>query len=217
MGEITWGLITKVAPISGFIGAIIVLVVNTYFTNKGKKAGVRSYVEVVRASADPELDKGVFKTGSKMILTDELEEHLAKSKEDGGIIPDALKWRPNFLRVNNISANPCFGMKIKGVQKIQKKPNLNETFIDLELYALKGGDEIYIPLKSINSTNDSTIIIEIEYKTLANERMLYKNEMVYKDGELDKIVQSIYVVKWWWRNEKVVHTTVSNVEWKTIK
>ena len=40
MGEVTWEVIlTKVAPISGFIGAIIALVVNTYFTNKSKKQG----------------------------------------------------------------------------------------------------------------------------------------------------------------------------------
>ncbi|MED1511898.1 MULTISPECIES: hypothetical protein [Bacillus] len=51
MGEVTWDMIiTKVVPIIGFIGVIIALVVNTYFTNKGKKAGVRPHAHQLKKS-----------------------------------------------------------------------------------------------------------------------------------------------------------------------
>ncbi|WP_154817172.1 hypothetical protein [Bacillus thuringiensis] len=38
MGEEILNYITKIGPMWGFIGAIIALGVNTYVTNKGKKA-----------------------------------------------------------------------------------------------------------------------------------------------------------------------------------
>ncbi|MEN8646842.1 hypothetical protein ABFE25_19800 [Bacillus toyonensis] len=43
-------IITKVAPISGFIGAIIALVVNAHFINTGKKAEVRQHADQLKKS-----------------------------------------------------------------------------------------------------------------------------------------------------------------------
>ncbi|MDR4903075.1 hypothetical protein RGW67_19265 [Bacillus mycoides] len=215
MGEVTWDMIiTKVAPISGFIGAIIALVVNTYFTNKGKKAGVRPYIEVVSLRADPNLDDGGFKEGAKMVVDEELKEHLNTSREEEDEMPDGLKWRANFLKIKNISSNPCFGLRIK---RTLQNLNVKEHFRDLEFYVLKGDDELYIPMKPINSLVYPTVIVEVEYTTLANEKMIFRSETTSKNGKEIEILQSIYVVKRWWRNEKIVQTTVSNVEWKDIK
>ncbi|MEN3132062.1 hypothetical protein [Bacillus albus] len=215
MGEVTWDVIlTKVAPISGFIGAIIALVVNTYFTNKSKKAGVRPYIEVVSLRANPNFDDGGFKVGAKMVVDDEFKEHLKKSEEEEDEMPDELKWRPNFLKIKNISSNPCFGLRIKRtIQSLVVK----EHFQDLEFYVLKGDDELYVPMKTINSLVYPTVIVEVEYTTLANEKMIFRSETTVENGKEVKISQSIYVVKRWWRNEKIVQTTVSNIEWKDIK
>ncbi|EJS58178.1 hypothetical protein ICG_01917 [Bacillus cereus BAG1X1-3] len=214
MGEVTWDvIITKVAPISGFIGAIIALVVNTYFTNKGKKAGVRPYIEVVSLRADPNLDEGGFKKGAKMVVDEELKKHLDTSKEENEIL-DGLKWRPTFLKIKNISSNPCFGLRIK---RTQQNSNAKEYFRDLEFYVLKGDDELYIPMKTINSLVYPKVIVEVEYTTIANERMIFRSEMTFKNEKEVEILQGIYVVKRWWKNEKIVQTTVSNVEWKDIK
>ncbi|PFW00425.1 hypothetical protein COL21_08245 [Bacillus thuringiensis] len=209
MGEEILNYITKIGPMWGFIGAILALVVNTYVTNKSKKVGLRPYIEVVRTMANP--NDGVFKKGSKIILTDELEEHLAKVKESG--IQNELTLRPNFLKVKNLSSNPCFGLRIKGVQQ---NSNVKETFLDLEFYVLNGDEELYIPLKPTNNLIYQTQIMEIEYATLANEKMLYKNETTSKNGKTVEILQSIYVIKSWWKNEKIVKTTASNLKWKDV-
>ncbi|WP_180235703.1 hypothetical protein [Bacillus toyonensis] len=50
------------------------------------------FIEVVGLRADTNLDEGVFKKGSKMIVNKELKEHLEKSKEEEGEIPGGLKW-----------------------------------------------------------------------------------------------------------------------------
>ena len=47
--------------------------------------------------------------------------------------------------------------------------------------------------------------------------MIFRSETTVENGKEVKISQSIYVVKRWWRNEKIVQTTVSNIEWKDIK
>lgn len=87
----------------------------------------------------------------------------------------------------------------------------------MEFYVLKGDDELYVPMKTINSLVYPTVIVEVEYTTLANEKMIFRSETTVENGKEVKISQSIYVVKRWWRNEKIVQTTVSNIEWKDIK
>ncbi|OOR26161.1 hypothetical protein [Bacillus cereus] len=211
MGEEILNYITKIGPMWGFIGAIIALGVNTYVTNKGKKVGVRSYVEVLKVAAN--LNDGVFKKGSKIVVTDELEEHLEKNKVEESGITDELKLRPNFLKIKNISSNPCFGLRIKGIKQnsIEK-----EKFIDLEFYVLKDDEELYIPLKSLNNVIYPTLILKVEYTTLANEKMIYENKITSKNGEVVEILQSIYVIKKWWKNEKIVKTTASDIKWRDV-
>ncbi|EEL44502.1 hypothetical protein bcere0021_34580 [Bacillus cereus Rock3-42] len=211
MGEGILNYITVIGPMWGFIGAIIALGVNTYVTNKGKKVGVRSYVEVLRVAAN--LNDGVFKKGSKIVVTDELEKQLAKIKVEESGITDEFKLRPNFLKIKNISSNPCFGLRIKGIKQNSTE---KEKYIDLELYVLKDDEEIYIPMKSINNMIYPTLILKVEYTTLANEKMIYENKMTSKNGEVVEILQSIYVTKKWWKNEKIVKTTASNIKWRDV-
>ncbi|WP_182813731.1 hypothetical protein [Bacillus sp. ME78] len=211
MGEEILNYITKIGPMWGFIGAIIALGVNTYVTNKGKKVGARSYVEVLRVAAN--INDGVFKKGSKIVVTDELEEQLAKIEVEESAITDELKLRPNFLKIKNISPNPCFGLRMEG---IQQNATEKEKYIDLELYVLKEDEEIYIPLKSLNNINYPTLILKVEYTTLANEKMIYENKITSKNGEVVEILQSIYVIKKWWKNEKIVKTTASNIKWRDV-
>ncbi|EPF11813.1 hypothetical protein ICA_02275 [Bacillus cereus BAG1O-3] len=214
MGEEIWNYIAKIGALWGFIGAIIVLLVNLYFTSRGKKEELRPYIEVLRVVADPLLHKGALKKGGKMILTDELKKYLSEQREDSGSKSGGVNLYPTFLKVKNISSNPCFGLKVKG---IKESGSIKNTFIDMEFYVLKGDDELYIPLETPNSSVYNQVTLEVEYKTVANEKMIYKNKTTSKNGKELELLQSIYVVKKWGRDERIVETTASNIEWQIIK
>ena len=80
-------------------------------------------------------------------------------------------------------------------KKDNTKLSYKEHFQDLEFYVLKGDDELYVPMKTINSLVYPTVIVEVEYTTLANEKMIFRSETTVENGKEVKISQSIYVVK----------------------
>lgn len=194
----------------GLIASIIVLIVNLINANSLKKKDLRAFVVVESVSAKPYADDTILKEGGRLILTEEYKEALAKYRSSGS---DEKVLQGTFIKIKNISSNHCFDMQIKVILKDEtgEKP-LNTV----DVYVLEGEDELYIPSFSFNTEVYEIKRVEVEYKTIANEKMKYINQTIKNSKDEDSVKHSMYVRRWL-RDKEVVMTNGSSLRWEVIK
>lgn len=104
-------------------------------------------------------------------------------------------------------------MQIKVILKDKTGEN---TLNAVDVYVLEGKDELYIPSLSFNTEVYETKRVEVEYKTIANEKMKYINQTI-KNSKGEDIVKHSMHVRTWLRDREVVMTNGSSLRWEVIK
>ncbi|PEM52996.1 hypothetical protein [Bacillus toyonensis] len=194
----------------GFIGTIIALIFNLRNANLLKKKDLRAFVVVESASAKPYADDTILKEGGRLILTEEYKKALAKYRSSGS---DEKAVQCTFIKIKNISSNHCFDMQIKVILKDRTGEHTLNT---VDVYVLEGKDELYIPSFSFNTEVYEIKRVEVEYKTIANEKMKYINQTM-KNSKGEDIVKHSMYVRTWLRDQEVVMTNSSSLRWEVIK
>lgn len=194
----------------GFIGTIIALIFNLRNANSLKKKDLRAFVVVESTIANPYADDKILKEGGKLILTEEYKKALAEYRVSGS---DKKIIQGTFIKIKNISSNHCFDMQIKVILKDKTGEN---TLNAVDVYVLEGKDELYIPSLSFNTEVYETKRVEVEYKTIANEKMKYINQTI-KNSKGEDIVKHSMHVRTWLRDREVVMTNGSSLRWEVIK
>lgn len=208
-----WSYVTTTGSMLGFVGSMIALLVNVFITTKGKKEGLRAYIDVERITANPKLDNYHYQKGSKLICTEEYEKLLSLLGEESNREMIENGAQCTFLKIKNMSSNPCFGMKIK---LMLQSTNDNKDVEEIDIYVLQGSEELYIPFLYPRDKDYPTTILKVTYKTLANENMTYENKTTEGYKEEFTVIQSIYVRKWF-INRRVIHTPTTNLDWRFLK
>ncbi|PGN55317.1 hypothetical protein CN961_22635 [Bacillus thuringiensis] len=194
----------------GFIGTIIALIFNLRNANSLKKKDLRAFVVVESTIANPYADDKILKEGGRLILTEEYKKALAEYRLSGS---DKKIIQGTFIKIKNISSNHCFDMQIKVILKDKTGEN---TFNTVDVYVLEGKDELYIPSLSFNTDVYEIKRVEVEYKTIANEKMKYINQTI-KNSKGEDIVKHSMHVRTWLRDREVVMTNGSSLRWEVIK
>lgn len=194
----------------GFIGTIIALIFNLRNANSLKKKDLRAFVVVESTIANPYADDKILKEGGRLILTEEYKKALAEYRLSGS---DKKIIQGTFIKIKNISSNHCFDMQIKVILKDKTGEN---TFNTVDVYVLEGKDELYIPSLSFNTEVYEIKRVEVEYKTIANEKMKYINQTI-KNSKGEDIVKHSMHVRTWLRDREVVMTNGSSLRWEVIK
>lgn len=194
----------------GFIGTIIALIFNLRNANSLKKKDLRAFVVVESTIANPYADDKILKEGGRLILTEEYKKALAEYRVSGS---DKKIIQGTFIKIKNISSNHCFDMQIKVILKDKTGEN---TLNAVDVYVLEGKDELYIPSLSFNTEVYEIKRVEVEYKTIANEKMKYINQTI-KNSKGEDIVKHSMHVRTWLRDREVVMTNGSSLRWEVIK
>ncbi|HDR7783968.1 TPA: hypothetical protein QCY04_004335 [Bacillus wiedmannii] len=197
----------------GLIASIIVLIVNLINANSVRKKSLRSFIVVEGLKSNPYSKDKILKVGARLILTEEYEKNLSNLREPGNL--DEKEANFYFLKIKNISSNPCFGMEVKFTIHDSLYDNEIKT---INIYALESDEELYIPYPNdfITAIDYKIKKTEIVYTTVANEKMVYINETSPDGVKKVDVKQSIHVRKWW-GDKKVVIVTDSNLDWDILK
>ncbi|ALL24084.1 hypothetical protein ABEX41_08620 [Bacillus tropicus] len=211
MWEQLWSYLVENGPVLAFTGTMITLLVNLFTTRKDKKKSLRAFISTDLILGNFALNGYHYEKGSKLFITkkygelrDELDK-LSLTKEELSKIPCS------FLKVKNITSNHCFGPKVE-VNIISESKEIKSMMFDI--YMLQANEEVYIPLLS-DDEDQFTETIKVTYSTLANEVMTYKSKVIREDGQLEQIIESVYV-KGWFRNKAVITSLGSNSKWKVL-
>ncbi|MGG4231151.1 hypothetical protein [Bacillus paramycoides] len=212
MWEQLWSYLVKNGPVLAFTGTMITLLVNLFTTRKDKKKSLRAFISTDLILGNFTLNGYHYEKGSKLFITKKYEElreefdNLSLSKEALSEIPCA------FLKIKNITSNHCFGPRVE-VNIISESKEIKSMMFDI--YMLQANQEVYIPLISDDTEDQFTETIKVTYSTLANEVMTYKSKTIRKDGQVEQIIESVYV-KGWFRNKTVITSLGSNSKWKVL-
>ncbi|WP_242238134.1 hypothetical protein [Bacillus cereus group sp. BfR-BA-01316] len=195
----------------GFIGSIIALIFNLRNANSLRKKNLRSYVVVESVTDNPYSEDKVLKKGGRLILTEEYKKCLAEHRQVSEF--DEKELQGTFIKIKNISSNPCFDVVIKVILQDSIGEKLLNT---VDIYLLEGNDELYIPSLSFNTMVYEMKRVEVEYKTITDEKMKYINQTINDSRGKDSVKHSMYV-RTWLRDRKVVMTNGSSLKWEVIK
>lgn len=170
-----WEYILKNGTMWGLIGALITLGINVLITRKTKKENARVFLDThaIERNVENKLDNEGYENGARLLHTDkydEMMELLETAHEE-----NLKEARIPYLAVENLSSNPCFGMKVKYYLKAN---NGKEEVEEFDIYTMKPNAIVIIPL--IHDGGYETNILEIIYSTLASETMKYKAITTYK-------------------------------------
>lgn len=203
-----WNYIVKTGSMLAFIGSMITLLVNLVLTRRVNTANSRTYLECTVTDSDIRLNNSGYKMGSKVFDSKEFSA-LAQKLEDErkrGVVETRDICR--FFKVENIGSNPCFDVKIRLTLKCKDTDEINKKW---DIYSLKEDEQIYIPIIDSNFQKYTVPLIEVDYKTTANETLMYRNEM------MDKNHKKIIVMKSGLRGQKLITIDGPILKWKTLK
>ncbi|HDR7766311.1 TPA: hypothetical protein QCY08_003315 [Bacillus paranthracis] len=195
-----WDYILKNGSMWGLIGSLITLGINVFITRKTKKENARVFLDTrsLERNVITQLDNEDYKNGAHLLLTDkyiEMMEGIESAKKSHS--EELEKSTMQFLEIENMSSNPCFGMKIKHYLKANSG---KEETDECDIYTMKANDIVIFPL--INDGGYETNIIEIIYNTLESETMKYECITTYKGKILDtdkddvEVKQTVYRRGW---------------------
>ncbi|MDC7971741.1 MULTISPECIES: hypothetical protein [Bacillus] len=170
-----WEYILKNGTMWGLIGALITLGINILITRKTKKENARVFLDThaIERNVKNKLDNEGYENRAQLLLTDKYNELM-------GLLEDAhednlKEARIPYLVIENLSSNPCFGMKVNFNLKANSG---KEEVEDFDIYTMKANGIVIIPL--IHNGGYETNILEITYSTLESETMKYKAITTYK-------------------------------------
>ncbi|MDA1553581.1 hypothetical protein PDK45_01145 [Bacillus cereus] len=207
-----WDEIVRNSSMLGLIGSLITLAFNIFITRKTKKESARVYLNTsaFNTNALDQISKEKYANEARLMLTDKYKETMDLIKKAD---KEILSTTPmEFLEIENMSSNPCFGMKVKFSLKANNGKEENQEF---DIYTMKGNEIVIIPL--INDGGYETNTLEIIYNTIESETMKYESTTKYKveKGVADKIdvevTQTVYRKLWFGMYLKMFSTSGSGM------
>lgn len=203
-----WKYIVTTGSILAFIGSMITLLVNFVLSRRVNTASSRTYLECIIVDSNIRLENSGNKKGAKLFHSKEYRTLTQKFKDEKDRDVKETRDECRFLKVENIGSNPCFDVKVRLTLKCGDTEEINKNW---DIYSLKEDEEIYIPLIDSNFQKYTIPVIEVEYKTIANETLIYRNEV------MDNNHKKIIVMKSGLRNQKLITIDGPALKWETLK
>ncbi|PER23512.1 MULTISPECIES: hypothetical protein [Bacillus] len=203
-----WNYIVTTGSILAFIGSMITLLVNFVLSRRVNTASSRTYLECIMIDSNIRLENSGNKKGAKLFHSKEYRTLTQKFKDEKDRGVKETRDECRFLKVENIGSNPCFDVKVRLTLKCGDTEEINKNW---DIYSLKEDEEIYIPLIDSNFQKYTIPVIEVKYKTIANETLIYRNEV------MDNNHKKIIVMKSGLRNQKLITIDGPALKWETLK
>ncbi|PFL02886.1 hypothetical protein [Bacillus thuringiensis] len=207
------GNIVQTGSMLAFIGSMVTLVVNLKINKRTNKVSSRTYLHTTVENTNLLLADFHFEDRAKLIFTDEYRNFVRGL--NGLENADKIKSKTpcSFLKIGNLGSNPCFDVKIRLTLEEWNKELIHKSY---NVYVLQEGEDIFIPLVTFNREKYTLVFSEIEFKTLANETLIYQIRPVQEANGRVNITQGMYV-KRMIKNKKIFQLNAPDLEWRKLK